>query len=267
MFGRKAWTFYTIVFLTAALIAGCGLTKPNPPAASAPPLEVNVSAAASMKDALTEIQQNYQGVKPNVKINFNFGGSGALQKQIEQGAPADLFISAATKQMDDLAAKNLVQKETRRNLVENQLVMVVPKDSTLGLQSFPDVARDGVKKYAMGEPAAVPAGQYTQQVLQKLNVWDTTKDKAVLAKDVRAVLAYVETGNVEAGFVYRTDAAISTRVQIVAAAPAASHQPIVYPAALLSNARETQEAAEFLAYLQGPEAKTVFEKYGFIMSK
>lgn len=265
MLEKKWGIFCAVALLAVALAAGCSVKKPTAPEVVAPPTELNVSAAASMKDVLAEIQQNYQNIKPHVKLNYNFASSGALQKQIEQGAPADLFISAAAKQMDELEAKNLIHKQSRRNLVENQLVMVVPKDSALSLQRFEDIANSGVKKYGLGEPETVPAGQYARQVLQKLNLWDLTKHKAVLAKDVRTVLTYVETSNTEAGFVYRTDAAISDKVRIVAAAPANSHQPIVYPAAVLTGAQQVKEAGEFLTYLQSPEAKTIFEKYGFVI--
>ncbi len=265
MFAKKFWGLCTTVFLAAALTAGCGGAKQNSPAAA--PVELNVSAAVSMKDALTEIQQNYQKVKPNVKINFNFGASGTLQKQIEQGAPVDIFVSAAAKQMDELAGKNLINMQSRQNIVENQLVMVVPKGSPPALQKFEDVNNDTVKKFAMGEPEVVPAGQYAQQVLRKLNLWENVKGKAVLAKDVRTVLTYVETGNVDAGFVYRSDAVISDKVEVVAAAPANSHQPIVYPGAVLAGAQQASAAQEFMAYLQSPEAKAIFEKYGFSASK
>lgn len=261
MSGNKLRTFWTVTLLAVALTAGCGGAKP------VPPVELNVSAAVSMKDALTEIQQNYQQAKPQVKINYNFGASGTLQKQIEQGAPADIFISAAAKQIDGLAAKNLINQQSRLNLVENQLVMIVPKNSALTLQKFEDINNDSIQKFAMGEPEVVPAGQYTRQALSKLGLWDNVKSKAVLAKDVRTVLTYVETGNVDAGFVYRTDAAVSDKVQIVTSAPADTHQPIVYPAAVLAGSRQTKAAQEFLAYLGSPEAKTVFEKYGFVMSK
>lgn len=264
MSGKNLWSFLSLALLTFSLLVGCSVSKPTP---STPSVELNVSAAISMKDALTEIQQKYQAVKPDVKINYNLGSSGTLQKQIEQGAPADLFISAAAKQMNELETKNLINKQTRKNLVENQLVMIVPKGSALGLQKFEDAANNHVKKFAMGEPETVPAGQYTQQVLKKLNLWEPIKDKAVLAKDVRTVLTYVESRNVEAGFVYRTDAAISDKVQIAAAAPAGSHQPIVYPVAVLSGAKEASAAEEFLTYLNSTEAKTIFEKYGFVVNK
>ncbi|MDR7868384.1 MAG: molybdate ABC transporter substrate-binding protein [Sporomusaceae bacterium] len=256
--------------LAAALLAaGCGGgAKQAPPAAAVQPVELNISAAVSMKDALTEIQTNYQKKNPTVKLVYNLGASGTLQRQIEQGAPADIFISAAPKQMNDLEAKNLVNKGTRRNLVENKLVLVVPENSTLGLSKFEDITNAKVQKFSMGETATVPAGQYGQQVLQKLGLWDRVKDKAVFAKDVRTVLTYVATGNVEAGIVYKTDAASpGAKVRIAATAPEGSHQSILYPVAILSGAKQGKAAEEFLAYLVGTEAKAVFEKHGFTMSK
>ena len=258
----KKWSMWMLiaVLLVAVVLAGCG-SKQTPPAAQT--IELNISAAVSLKDALTEIQKNYQFKVPNVKLVFNLGASGSLQQQIEQGAPADIFISAAPKQMNDLEAKNLANKATRKNLVENTLVLIVPQNSTLGLDKFEDITKPGVEKIAIGEPAVVPAGQYAQQVLQKLGLWDRVKDKAVQAKDVRTVLAYVETGNVEAGIVYKTDAASSPKVKIAATAPEGSHEPILYPVAILSGTKQQQAANDFLAYLTSPESKAVFEKYGF----
>ena len=196
-----------------------------------------------------------------------WGASGSLQKQIEQGAPADIFVSAAPKQMDELETKNMVHKATRKNLVENKLVLIVPQNSTLGLVKFEDLTKASVQKISVGEPTVVPAGQYAQQVLQKLGIWDQLKDKAVLAKDVRTVLVYVETGNVDAGIVYKTDATSSNKTKIVATAPEGSHTPIIYPAAVLSGSKQQKSAEAFLAYMAGPEGKPVFEKYGFVMSK
>ncbi len=255
-----------IGMLAAALLAaGCGGgTQQAPSAPAAQPVELNISAAVSLKDALTEIQANYRQKSPNVKLVYNLGASGALQKQIEQGAPADIFISAAPKQMNGLEAKNLVNKASRRNLVENKLVLVVPENSALGLSKFADIAQAGVQKLAMGETATVPAGQYGQQVLRKLGLWDKAKDKVVFAKDVRTVLTYVSTCNVEAGIVYKTDAVSpGAKVKIAATAPEGSHEPILYPAAILSGTKQQKAAEEFLAYLAGPEGKAVFEKYGF----
>jgi molybdate transport system substrate-binding protein len=266
----KKRTLTVIIGMLAAtlLAAGCGGEAKQAPAPAAQPVELTISAAASPKDALAEIKTGYEKKNPTVKLVYNLGGSGALQKQIEQGAPADIFISAAPKQMNDLEAKNLVNKATRKNLVENKLVLVVPENSALGLSKFEDITSAKVEKFSMGETATVPAGQYGQQVLQKLGLWDKVKDKAVFAKDVRTVLTYVSTGNVEAGIVYKTDAVSpGAKVKIAAVAPEGSHQPIIYPVAILSGAKQGKAAEDFLAYLAGPEAKAVFEKYGFTMTK
>ncbi|SMD11665.1 molybdate ABC transporter substrate-binding protein [Sporomusa malonica] len=271
-FNKKALLFFVVVLILAInFVAGCGSTSqaPQTPPATAQqqPVELTISAAVSLKDALTEIQNKYQAKNPNVKLVYNLGASGSLQKQIEQGAPADIFISAAPKQMDELEAKNLINKATRKNLVENKLVVVVPKESKIEITNFADLAKDSVQKLALGETATVPAGQYAQEALNKLGAWDKVKDKVVFAKDVRTVLAYAETGNVDAGIVYKTDALSSEKVKITATAPEGSHKPVVYPAALLAATKQPKAAEEFLAYLYSSESKAVFEKYGFAMGK
>ncbi|MDF2501638.1 MAG: modA [Anaerosporomusa subterranea] len=259
----------TLVLLLATItvIAGCGGGKEQAPVVQQQPIEIHISAAVSLKDTLVEIQKNYQVRNPQVKLLYNLGASGSLQKQIEQGAPADIFISAAPKQMNELEEKNLINKATRKNLVENKLVVVVPAASKLAITKYEDLIQDTVQKIALGEPKVVPAGQYAQQVLLKLDVWDKLKDKVVYAKDVRTVLAYTETGNVEAGIVYKTDAASSQKVRIAATAPEGSHQPIVYPIAVLSGAKQSKAANDFVTYLFGAESKAIFEKNGFVMSK
>ena len=261
-----------VVWLLGMLAAGCG-GQPAAPKAEAPKpaavqsVELNISAAVSLKDALAEIQANYQKKAPQVKLVYNLGASGSLQKQIEQGAPADIFISAAPKQMNELAEKNLVNKATRKNLLENKLVLVVPQNSALNLSRFEDLQQAEVKQLSLGETKVVPAGQYAEQVLKKLAIWDKLHSKIVFAKDVRTVLTYVETGNVDAGIVYKTDAASSQKIKIAATAPAGSHEPIIYPAAVLAASKNAKAAEDFLAYLASPDGKTVFEKYGFVMAK
>lgn len=259
--------FLLSILLVTSLMIGCSSQKQITPATPPQKIELNISAAISLKDALEEIQKNYEIKNPNIKLIYNLGSSGALQKQIEQGAPADIFMSAAPKQMNDLDSKKLVNKTTRKNLVENKLVIVVPKTSTLNITKYEDLTKDDVQRISIGETSSVPAGQYAQEVLKKLDIWDKTKDKAVLAKDVRTVLTYVETGNVEAGIIYKTDAAASDKIKIVATAPEGSHQPIVYPVAVLSESKQTKAAEDFLTYLSTPESKSIFEKYGFTMSK
>jgi molybdate transport system substrate-binding protein len=267
---RKISVWFMVAFLVTAVLAlaGCGAEKQAPPAAQqAQPVEINISAAVSLKDALAEIQKNYQAKNPNVKLVYNLGASGSLQKQIEQGAPADIFISAAPKQMNELEGKNLMNKATRKNLVENKLVVVVPKDSKLNIAKYEDLTQAAVQKLALGETATVPAGQYAQQVLQKLGLWDKVKDRVVFAKDVRTVLAYTETGNVEAGIVYKTDAISSDKVKVAAVAPEGSHEPIVYPVAIATNSKQQKAAEAFVEYLFSAESKAVFEKNGFVMGK
>ncbi|KYZ75369.1 molybdate ABC transporter substrate-binding protein [Anaerosporomusa subterranea] len=259
-------TVCLLLFILVITLIGCGGSKGSSPSKQQL-VEIHISAAVSLKDALTEIQKNYQSKNPHVKLLYNFGASGSLQKQIEQGAPADIYISAAPKQMDDLEKSNLINKATRKNLVENKLVLIVPSTSKLENVNFEGLTQAGIQKIALGEPKVVPAGQYAQQVLLKLDVWDKLKDKVVYAKDVRTVLAYTETGNVEAGIVYKTDAASSQKVRIAATAPEGSHQPIVYPIAVLSGAKQSKAANEFVAYLFGAESKAIFEKNGFVMSK
>ncbi|MBP2636892.1 MAG: modA [Firmicutes bacterium] len=267
---RKISLLFVVACLLTVVVAlsGCSGEKQAPPAAQqAQSVELNISAAVSLKDALAEIQKNYQAKNPNVKLVYNLGASGSLQKQIEQGAPADIFISAAPKQMNELEAKNLMNKATRKNLVENKLVVVVSKDSKLNITKYEDLNQDAVQKLALGETAVVPAGQYAQQVLQKLGLWDKVKDRVVFAKDVRTVLAYTETGNVEAGIVYKTDAISSDKVKVAAVAPEGSHEPIVYPVAIATNSKQQKAAEAFVEYLFSAESKAVFEKNGFVMGK
>lgn len=262
--------FLTVLGVLAAgiLFAGCGgQQQAAAPSSNAQQIELNVSAAVSMKDALMEIQNQYQSKHPNVKLVYNLGASGSLQQQIEQGAPADLFISAAPKQMNELEGKHLINKESRKNLLENKLVMIVPQDSPLNLTKYDDLTKPEVQKISIGEPTVVPAGQYAQEVLKKIGIWDQISPKLVLAKDVRTVLVYVESGNVDAGIVYQTDAASSKKVKIVATAPAGSHKPIIYPAAIVIGSKQPEAAQEFLTYLSSPECQAIFEKYGFAMSK
>jgi molybdate transport system substrate-binding protein len=223
---------------------------------------VTVSAAISLKDALDEAGHLYEQRHANARITFNYGGSGTLQHQIEQGAPVDIFFSAAEKQMDTLESEGLLAAGTRRDLVANTLVLIAPAGSGV-LKDFPDLARPDVKIIALGEPRTVPAGMYARQTLERLGLLGKIEKKVVYAKDVRAVLTYVETGNADAGFVYQTDARGSTKVRIVAAAPTGSHDPIVYPAAIVKNSKDQSAARAFLEFLESPEARAVFQKYGF----
>lgn len=223
---------------------------------------MTVSAAASLKDALAEIQRFLSEQVTDTTVTYNFGASGALQQQIEQGAPADVFISAAKKQMDALQQKGLLLNDTRINLLKNQVVLIVPKNSS-GITSFEDLRSDRVNRVALGEPKSVPAGQYAEEILTALKLDQAVKPKAVYAKDVRQALNYVETGNAAAGIVYLSDAKQSNAVKVVATAAENLHSPVIYPIAVLKNSKSPQNAKSFVRFLSGDRAKTIFEKYGF----
>ena len=228
------------------------------------PVQLTISAAASLTDSLQEIQTLYQQQHPNVTLTFNFAASGTLQKQIEQGAPADLFFSAGSKQMDALLDANLIDKAHEKDLLANDLVLIVPKDSSFKVSSLQDLNGNDIKKLAVGTPESVPAGMYAKQTLESAGLWDSLQSKIVLTKDVKQVLSYVETGNTEAGFVYKTDAMDSDKVQVALTTPADSHDPILYPAGIVSASTHPEEAAAFYDYLQTDEAQAIFVKHGFM---
>jgi molybdate transport system substrate-binding protein len=224
---------------------------------------LTVSAAASLKNALEEIKPLHSQQKSNVTLTYNFGSSGSLQQQIEQGAPVDIFISAAPKQMDALQQKGLLLDGTRKDLLKNQVVLIVP-DKATGISDFKDLSSDRIKKLALGEPKSVPAGKYAEEVLTSQKILDKVKAKVIYAKDVRQVLNYVETGNADAGIVYLSDAKSSNKVKIVATAPEKSHSPVIYPIAVLKSSNNADASKGFIQFLFTNQAKTVFEKQGFI---
>lgn len=258
---RQFLTFLSLTFVTFFAVIGLRLVNPEPSQANTALL---VSAAASLKDALENIKPLYQKKHPDVDLTFNFGASGALLQQIEQGAPADIFISAAKRQMDTLDHKGVLVPGTRTNFANNRLVLIVPNDSR-AVASFMSLKKPEIKRISIGEPRSVPAGQYAEQVLQKLNLWNDVKPKLVYANNVRQVLAAVESGNADAGMVYTTDAKVSGKVKVVVTADDAYHSPIVYPMAVLKSSKNTNAAKSFVQYLSSNEAKNVLRKYGFIV--
>jgi molybdate transport system substrate-binding protein len=222
-----------------------------------------VSAAASLQDALQAIQTDFEAAHPEIALNYNFGSSGALQQQIEQGAPVDIFISAGVPQMDALEEQGLLRSGTRQDLLGNRLVLITPEDSTLELDDFNDLTQSDVERISVGEFRSVPAGQYAEQVFNNLDILAALQPKLIFANNVRGVLAAVESGNVDAGVVYATDAAISNRVTVVAIAAADSHNPITYPLAILDEAASPEAAQTFVEYLSSDAARAVFEDFGF----
>lgn len=273
---RNCWVLFGLIALLLAC-AGCGPSKPDGAAASdtaAPDavgsgaesterVELTVSAAASLTDALKEVQKLYELEHQNVQLHFNFGSSGALQQQIEQGAPADLFLSASTKNMKALVDKQLIETNKQRNVLTNELVVVVPADKDAAVASMADLTRADVKHVAIGIPESVPAGAYAQEALQNAGLWDALQPKTVQGKDVRQVLQYVETGNADAGFVYRTDALTSQRVKVAFAVDPGTYTPVQYPFGIVKASKQQQEAESFYKFLQSQSAMDVFKRFGF----
>ena len=226
--------------------------------------EILVSAAASLTDVLKEISKNYQSKSKNT-VKFNFGPSSGLTRQIEEGAPVDIFFSADLPQMDNLGKKGRLEPGTRKNLLSNQLVIIVPADSKLAISSPKDLLRADVKRIVLAEPSSVPVGVYSSKYLTDEGLWDQVKPKVVPVQDVRATLASVESGNVEAGFVYKTDAAISKKVKIVYEVPMDKGPKITYPVAIVKESKQKDAARDFMNYLSSPAAKESFEKFGFVL--
>lgn len=250
-----------LVMFAAAVLAGCG-TGTEQGGSEAEPVDLTVSAAASLTDAMEEIRTVWAAEHPDVTITYNFAASGPLQRQIEEGAPVDLFISAGKAQMDALAEKELIIDASRKDILGNELVLIAGDDSALS--GFEGLTDAGIGKVSIGTPETVPAGKYAEEALTALGVWDELQPKLVLAKDVRTVLRYVETGNVDAGMVYRSDAMLGVGVKVVAAAPEGTHKPIVYPMAVIESTKHREATEEFAAFLSGDEATQIFTKYGFL---
>lgn len=257
---------FLIVLLSIIVLSACSSnnTEQNPKH-TVKKIDLTISAAASLDDALTEIKSDYQKKYKNINIQLNLGGSGTLQQQIMQGAPADLFISAGEKQYKVLVEKGLIDEQNSENLLKNQLVLITNSASGTSVHSLADLTKATIKKMAIGTPESVPAGLYAKQALQSEGVWDALNSQAkiVQTKDVRQVLTYVETGNVDAGLVYMTDAKVSKKVKIAAIASETSHEPITYPAGVIKATQHKKESSQFFHYLESKEAKTVFEKFGF----
>jgi len=227
--------------------------------------EVTVFAAASLQNALEDVARQYQQ-KPGRNVRFSFAASSTLARQIEQGAPAAIFISADEQWMDYLAQRKLIVPDTRKSLLGNRLVLVVPSASSATVDLKPGfdmkALLGGDGRWVTGDPAGVPVGRYAQAALTKLGVWDFAQTRLVRAENVRVALAFVERGEAVAGVVYETDAAISPKVRVAGVFPADSYAPIIYPVAIVAG-KDNADARGFLRFLESPEAHTTFRKYGF----
>ncbi len=249
------------ILLIAALLfySGCNYGGSN----SLENETLTVSAAVSLKDAFTEIGAVYKS-KTGKSVIFNFGASGTLQKQIETGAPVDVFASAGGRQMDELAAKDLIDADSRKDFARNSLVLIAAKNHGDTIFGFEIITKPQIEKIAVGNPKTVPAGQYADELFEKMNLKKDLQTKLIFAENVRQVLDYVSRGEVNLGIVYKTDASVANdKIDIVAVAPEDSHSPILYPIAILKDSRNKQPAREFLDFVLSAEGQKILQKYGF----
>ena len=245
-----------ILSLMATILIGCNNSTSEK-------RELTISAAASLNETLNEITGEFLKDNPNINIVCNYGSSGSLQKQIEQGAPCDLFLSASEKNVSELIDENLIVNDTNKTFVKNSLVLVAPKDSTI--TSINDLKTNKVNHIAIGEISSVPAGMYANEALENLNLKESLNNKLVYAKDVKEVLAWVASGNADVGFIYKSDAVSSKEVKIISEIPDNSHTPINYVAGVIKNSTNEDIAKEFEDYLFSNKAQKIFEKYGYIV--
>lgn len=267
---RRRWfSFVLIVCLSVVGIIACGPTEPSPEGARAgegaavTPVTITVSAAASLQDVLEAIAPQFRQAHPTIAVDYNFGASGALQQQIEQGAPADLFFSAAAKQIDALADKGLIVPESRQNLVSNRLVLIAPQNSPLEITDLTQLQDAPIARFAVGEFRSVPAGQYAEQVFESLGLLSALQPKFVFGSNVRSVLGAVASGNADLGMVYATDAALSDRVKVLTTAPAETHEPILYPIAIIAASPNPEVAQTLIDFLAADAAQAIFAEFGF----
>lgn len=229
------------------------------PAAAA---QLTVSAAASLTDAFTAVKAEFQKEHPGLTVNMNFAASGALLSQMEQGAPVDVFASANQKTMDKAVERKLIDTATRVNFAQNSLVLTVPAGNPAKVKDLDSLKAATVKTIAVGNPETVPAGNYTKIALTKAGVWDTLKAKYIMAESVRQVLDYLMRGEVDAGFVYATDAFKGgKKVAIVAEIPL--EKPVSYPIAVLGHAANKKDGEAFIKFVTGPKGQEILKKFGF----
>ena len=252
---RKIRGILALAALTGSLLAGCGEVKTEEQTKETKqeekPAELLVAAAASLEYSYEEeLLPMFEKENPNITVKGTYDSSGKLQTQIEEGIEADVFMSAATKQMNALTEQGLVEKDSVVDLLQNQIVLITAADSTLDLQNFEDITKANV--IAIGDPESVPVGQYSKEVLTNLGIWDTVSAKASLGTNVTEVLKWVEEGSADAGIVYATDAAKDSLAE-----------PAIYPVGVVSASKHKDAAEKFVEFLQSEEALKVFESYGF----
>lgn len=241
--------------LVSTVFSGCAPDKQKP-------VELSVFAAMSLTDALAEIGTAFT-TENGVKVYYNFAASTTLQRQLEKGAPADIFISASPRQVVALEAGGLLEAESHQNLLTNRLVLVSDEDTRISVETPANLAAPEISRIAIGHPSIAPAGVYAKEALMHFGLWETLHPKLIFGVDVRATLAYVTSGNVDIAIVYETDTIVSKNIKVLYQIPPEAYTPIIYPAVVMKNSSQKQLARKFITYLQSAEKSEIFEKHGF----
>lgn len=288
---RKTWALVMAAAVAAASLTACSSSKPAETAAPETEIEtaelkeseeteaeaeapgdqqeILVAAAASLQYVMEDkIQPAFEKENPDIQLSFTFDSSGKLQTQIEEGADADVFFSAAMKQMNALEDEGLVDADSVAELLENKIALIVPKDSTLGITGFEDITK--ADKIALGDPESVPVGQYSKEAFENLGMWDDVEAKTSFGTNVTEVLSWVASGSADAGVVYLTDATTSDQydqVKIVGYAPEGSVSKVIYPVGVVSASTKKDAAQKFIDYLGTDDALSFFAEYGFTANK
>ncbi len=253
-----------IVIALLAMFMGSNGEKQQDQQQGSQPTQINVAAAASLTEAFTDIEKEFETENSNIDIVYNFAASGTLRTQIEVAPEtADVFASAAQDQMDMLASKGFVYNATREDFVENSLVMITPSGNAVGLIGMQDLTKTEVEKISIGNPDTVPAGKYAKEALTNAGLWDNVSSKTLLAENVKQALVYVERGEAEAGFVFSTDASSAKNgsIEVIASVPITT--PITYPIAVVSATQHKDDSQMFIDFVTGEKGKSILEQYGF----
>ena len=261
---KKTNKIILILGLLAFILSGCTNNKSNNKKEEN--TTITIAAAASLKNCMDDkIIPMFKEKYPNIKVQATYDGSGKLQTQIEEGADIDVFISAAMKQMNNLNEEGLIDSDSIVELLENKVVLIVPKESNKEIKSFEDILKSD--KIAIGDPKSVPAGQYAKELFENLNIWDEVLEKSSLGTNVTEVLNWVSEGSADAGVVYSTDAASNDKVKVVLEAKEGTVSKVIYPVGIIKNSSNKEEAKSFIDFLQNDEVINIFESYGFLANK
>ena len=259
---KKVNKIILILGLLAFILSGCTDNKSNNKKED----KITIAAAASLKNCMNnEIIPMFEEEYPNIKVQATYDGSGKLQTQIEEGADIDVFISAAMKQMNNLNEEGLIDSDSIVELLENKVVLILPKDSNVEIKSFEDILKSD--KIAIGDPNSVPAGQYAKELFENLNIWDKVLEKSSLGTNVTEVLNWVSEGSADAGVVYSTDAASNDKVKVVLEAKEGTVSKVIYPVGIIKNSSNKEASKSFIDFLQNDKVINIFESYGFSANK